>query len=182
LQKYHLIAVALLSSLPLTSVAQRPINPRPVIAPEKPDPSEWVEETITPPDYPRDQDLIPVEMAASSNRFFVDGKTLSLGADGVMRYTMVIRSTGGALNVTYEGIRCETREKKLYALGRKDGTWGTARSSKWTAVAESGTRTYQTALMKDFFCPLNVSVKTTEEAVSALRAGFHPKVRSKAKL
>ncbi|MEO5862212.1 MAG: CNP1-like family protein, partial [Burkholderiales bacterium] len=119
--------------------------------------------------------------AASSNRFFVDGKTLSLGADGVMRYTMVIRSTGGALNVTYEGIRCDTREKKLYALGRKDRTWGAARSSTWTAVTESGTRTYQTALMKDFFCPQEVSVKTTEEAIDALRAGFHPKVQSRAK-
>ena len=168
--------------LPLISFAQRPINPRPVVVPEQAEKPEWVEESITPPDYPRDEYLIPVEMAASSNRFFVDGKTLSLGADGVIRYTMVIRSTGGALNVTYEGIRCDTREKKLYALGRKDGTWGAARSSKWTAVTESGTRTYQTALMKDFFCPQEVSVKTTEEAVNALRAGFHPKVRSKAKL
>ncbi len=149
--------------------------------PEQADKPEWVEESIAPPDYPRDEDLIPVEMAASSNRFFVDGKTLSLGADGVMRYTMVIRSTGGALNVTYEGIRCDTREKKLYALGRKDRTWGAARSSKWTAVTESGTRTYQTALMKDFFCPQEASVKTTEEAIDALRAGFHPKVQSRAK-
>ena len=153
-----------------------------MVAPDEAEKPEWVEESITPPDYPRDEDLIPVEMAASSNRFFVDGKTLSLGADGVMRYTMVIRSSGGALNVTYEGLRCETRERKLYALGRKDGTWGAARSSKkWTAVTESGTRTYQSVLMKDFFCPQQVSVKTTEEAVSALRAGFHPKGQSRAK-
>ncbi|MDQ3260627.1 MAG: CNP1-like family protein [Pseudomonadota bacterium] len=181
MKKYQLIAVVSLSLLPLISFAQRPINPRPGVMPEQADKPEWVEESIAPPDYPRDEDLIPVEMAASSNRFFVDGKTLSLGADGVMRYTMVIRSTGGALNVTYEGIRCDTREKKLYALGRKDRTWGAARSSKWTAVTESGTRTYQTALMKDFFCPQEASVKTTEEAIDALRAGFHPKVQSRAK-
>lgn len=149
--------------------------------PEEAEKPEWVEESIAPPAYPKDEDLIPVEMAASSNRFFVDAKSLNLGADGVMRYTMLIRSSGGALNVTFEGIRCGTREKKLFALGRKDGTWGAARSSKWTAVTESGTRTYQTVLMKDFFCPREASVKTTEEAVSALRAGFHPKVQSKAK-
>ena len=152
-----------------------------MIAPEEPEKPAWAEESIAFPDYPKDEDLIPVEMAASSNQFLIDGKSLSLGADGVMRYTMVIRSSGGALNVTYEGLRCETREKKLYALGRKDGTWGAARSSKWIAVSESGSRTYQTALINDFFCPQKVSVKTTGEALSALRAGFHPKLQSKAK-
>ena len=163
------------------SFAQRPINQHPVIMPDAPEKSEWEEESISLPDYPTDEHLIAVEMAASSNQFLVDGKSLSLGADGVMRYTMVIRSSSGALNVTYEGLRCETREKKLYALGRKDGTWGAARSSKWIAVSESGSRTYQTALMNDFFCPQKASVKTTGEALSALRAGFHPKLQSKAK-
>jgi CNP1-like family len=152
-----------------------------VIAPEEPEKPVWAEESIAFPDYPKDEDLVPVEMAASSNQFFVDGKSLNLGADGVMRYTMVIRADGGALNVTYEGIRCETREKKLYGLGRKDGTWGSPRSAKWIAVTESGSRTYQSALMNDFFCPQKVSVKTTAEALGALRAGFHPKLQSKAK-
>lgn len=167
--------------LPPLSIAQRPINQHPVVVPEAAEKPEWVEESIAAPAYPKDEDLIPVEMAASSNKFLVDAKSLSLGADGVMRYTMVIRSSGGALNVTFEGIRCETGETKLYALGRKDGTWGPARSSKWKPVTESGSRTYQTALMKDFFCPQKVSVKSTQEALSALRAGFHPKVQSKAK-
>jgi CNP1-like family len=163
------------------SFAQRPINQHPVIMPDESEKPEWAEDSIALPDYPKDEDLIPVEMAASSNEFLVDGKSLNLGADGAMRYTMVIRSSSGALNVTYEGLRCETREKKLYALGRKDGTWGAARSSKWIAVSESGSRTYQTALMNDFFCPQKASVKTTGEALSALRAGFHPKLQSKAK-
>ena len=181
LQSLKFLTVLLLLSLPFTSFAQRPINPRPVVVPDEPEKPEWVEESVTPPDYPQDEDLIPVEMAASSNKFFVDGKSLNLGADGVIRYTMLIRSSGGALNVTYEGLRCETREKKLYALGRKDGTWSAARSSKWALVTDSGSRTYQTALMKDFFCPQQVSVKSVEEALGALRAGFHPKLRSKAK-
>ena len=75
------------------SFAQRPINQHPVIMPDAPEKSEWEEESIALPDYPKDEHLIAVEMAASSNQFLVDGKSLSLGADGVMRYTMVIRST-----------------------------------------------------------------------------------------
>lgn len=152
-----------------------------MIVPEEKEKPEWVEESIVPPVYPKDEDLIRVAIAASSNQFLVDGKTLNVGSDGVIRYTMVIRSNAGAENVTYEGIRCETREKKLYALGHKDGTWIAARSPKWIAVNESGTRTYQTILMKDMFCPHEVAVKSVEEARGALRAGFHPSIQSKAK-
>lgn len=181
MQTHKFLAVVSLSLLPALSFAQRPINQHPVVVPEEADKPEWVEQSLAPPDYPRDEDLIPMEMAASSNQFFVDEKSLSLGADGIIRYTMVIRSSRRALNVTFEGIRCETREMRLYALGRQDGTWSATRNSKWKLVRESGTRTYQTALMKDFFCPLGESVKSSKEAVSALRAGFHPKLQSKAK-
>ena len=58
-----------------------------------------------------------------------------------MRYTLVIKSPTGAMNVTYEGMRCATdgkresarldllilkfqvTEKRLYAIGRDDETW-----------------------------------------------------------
>ena len=167
-------------SLPIICFAQRPINQHPVIAPEEKDKAEWVEEPVTPPPYPQDADLIVVAMAATSNEFFVDRKSISLGSDNVVRYTMLIRSDAGAINVTHEGIRCETREKKLYYLGRKDGTWGAARAAKWGPISDSGTVTYQKILMNDFFCPKKSSVKNAEEAVDALRAGIHPAVRTKA--
>ena len=166
--------------LPIVGFAQRPINQHPVTGPEEKDPSEWVEETITAPAYPQEGDLIKIAMTATSNEFFVDSKSVSVGADQVVRYTMVIRSSAGAENVTHEGIRCETREKKLYFLGRKDGSWGTPRAAKWGGVSESGAVTYQKILMNDFFCPKKVSVKSVGEAIGALRAGIHPNVRTKA--
>lgn len=172
-----LLSVAL--SLPIFSYAQRPINQHPVQAPEEKEKVEWVEESVTPPAYPQDRDLIAVAMAATSNEFFVDSKSISLGADKVVRYTMLIRSNAGAVNVTHEGIRCETREKKLYFLGRKDGSWGVARSAKWGGITESGAVTYQKILMNDFFCPKEVSVKSADEAINALHAGIHPRVRTK---
>ncbi len=172
-----LFSVAL--SLPILSYAQRPINQHPVYAPEEQEKAEWVEESVTPPAYPQDRDLIAVAMAATSNEFFVDSKSIALGADKVVRYTMLIRSNAGAVNVTHEGIRCETREKKLYYLGRKDGSWGAARAAKWGAITESGAVTYQKILMNDFFCPKEVSVKSAAEAISALHAGIHPRVRTK---
>ena len=176
----HHLLFAIALSLPVVSLAQRPINQHPVYTPEEADKAEWMEESLVAPAYPQDVDLIRIAMAATSNEFFVDSKSVSLGADKVLRYSMLIRSNAGAVNVTHEGIRCETREKKLYYLGRKDGTWGVARASKWSAVTESGAVTYQKILMNDFFCPKEVGIKSVEEAIAALRAGIHPRVRSKA--
>jgi CNP1-like family len=172
-----LFSIAL--SLPILGYAQRPINQHPVYAPEEEEKGEWVEESVASPAYPQDSDLIPLAMTPSSNEFFVDRKSIVLGADKVLRYTMLIRSSAGAVNVTHEGIRCETREKKLYYLGRKDGTWGTARAAKWSTITGSGAVTYQKILMNDFFCPKEVSVKSAAEAISALRAGIHPQVRTR---
>ena len=172
-----LLSVAL--SLPILSYAQRPINQHPVTAPEEKEKAEWVEESIAPPVYPQEGDLIALAMTPSSNEFFVDSKSIVLGADKVVRFTMLIRSDAGALNVMHEGIRCETREKKLYYLGRKNGTWGAARAAKWGAITGSGAVTYQKILMNDFFCPKEVSVKSAAEAISALRAGIHPQVRTR---
>lgn len=175
-----IVVASLISLAPFTTFAQRPINQHPVIAPEEKEKAEWVEEAITPPAYPQNSDLIKIAMNATSNEFFVDSKSISVGADQVIRYTMVIRSDTGAENVTFEGIRCETREQKLYYLGRKDGSWGNARSAKWREVGETGAVTYQKILMNDFFCPKKVRVKSVPEALGALRAGVHPNVRSKA--
>lgn len=172
------LTIAYLTLLPLASLAQRPINQHPVVAPEEQGKSEWVEDSVTPPPYPQDQDLIRVAMTATSNEYFVDAKSISIGKDAVVRYSMLIRSNANALNVTFEGIRCETREQKLYQVGHKDGTWAPARSPKWREVADSGAVTYQKILMNDFFCPKKVSVKSVAEAVAALRAGIHPKVRT----
>ena len=174
------ILLCMTLSLPIVSFAQRPINQHPVVVPEEEEKAEWVEESITPPSYPNDADLLPVAMAATSNEFFVDRQSVSLGADKVVRYTMLIRSNAGAVSVTHEGIRCETREKKLYYLGRKDGTWGTARAPKWSLISDSGAVTYQKILMNDFFCPKKSRVRSVDEAINALRAGIHPSVRTKA--
>ena len=68
----------------------------------------WVEQTVAPPAYPKAESLAEFHGAGtSSNRFFVDVDTLSIGKDGVVRYVLVVRSAGGAENVSFEGIRCE---------------------------------------------------------------------------
>ena len=82
----------------------------------------WKEIEATMPGYPKTETLVPFNGGgASGHRFFIDEPSLSIGADGVGRYTLVVKTTGGATNVTYEGIRCEERHQKTYAVGQASG-------------------------------------------------------------
>ena len=81
----------------------------------------WQEEETPPPAYPAPADLIEFKVVeAGGFRFFVDGSTLAVGKDGIVRYVLVARSPEGADNVTFEGLRCATRESRIYAVGHAD--------------------------------------------------------------
>ena len=96
---------------------------------------KWVEQEAQLPGFPKAQNLVEFDAgAATSNRHYVDGSTLSVGADGVIRYVIVVRTSGGATNVNFEGIRCRARERKLYAVGRSDETWGKSRIQEWQPI------------------------------------------------
>lgn len=136
---------------------------------------KWVEEEVGLPDYPREQGLVEFDAgAATNNRHYVDRATLSVGGDGVVRYVVVIKSGAGATNVLFEGIRCSTRERKQYALGRADRTWSSSRASSWRPIVRGS---YQAVLSKEYFCPNGIAILKAEEGVSALLHGGHPEAR-----
>lgn len=127
------------------------------------------EQTATPPAYPTAANLLefPV-IGADGFRFFIDGSTLSPDKDGVVRYVLVARSPDGVDNVTYEGLRCESREQRLYAVGH-NGTWTSARGA-WRPVSAARYR----VLYDEYFCPQAVPIRTAHEGVLALQSGGHP--------
>lgn len=134
----------------------------------------WVEMEAQLPPAPKPENLLPFFVsAATENRFFIDGTSLSRGEDGVLRYTLVIKSSGGATNVSYEGMRCSSRELKRYAFGRNDGTWGKARNTKWEPIGYQEINRQHHMLYDDFLCPRGIAVKTAKEAVDALKKGSH---------
>ncbi len=140
--------------------------------------SRWKESQIQLPAWPQPENLLTVYVsAATENEFFVDGSTLSVTADGVVRYVLVIRSPGGATNISFEGMRCETRERRIYASGRSDGSWSKSRGEEWKRIRDTGANRYHAALFADYFCPEGVIVRNVEEAQNALRLGRHPESR-----
>lgn len=134
----------------------------------------WAEIETNLPSFPRQENLLPFNVSAStSNRFFIDGESISVGADGVVRYTLVVLSSAGARNVTYEGMRCAVAERRIYALGRADGTWSRARSNQWAGFQGIEMNRHHAALFHDYFCTRMNPVRDAESARQTLRSGAY---------
>ena len=87
------------------------------------DAKPWTEVEVVLPPYPQEADLLSFRVGAvRDTQFMVDTKSVSIGSDGVVRYTLVVIGSGGARNVSYEGLRCATGERRFYAFGRLDKT------------------------------------------------------------
>ena len=111
------------------------------------------ESELALPSPAQKSNLLPFYVSPTTTMdFSIDAKSLSVTPDGIVRFTLVITSKTGASNISYEGIRCKTAERKLYATGRPDGSWNTLQDTEWRRISSSGTNSYQAALMRDFFC------------------------------
>lgn len=136
-------------------------------------PWEEIEAHLPPAPKPESLDSFFVS-AATDNKFMVDRDSISVGIDGVVRYTLVVLSSSGAQNVSYEGIRCSFGERRTYAFGRSDRTWSKARNSKWTRIQDNSLNRHHATLYFEYFCANGNSVRDADEARMALRSGGHP--------
>jgi hypothetical protein len=114
--------------------------------------------------------------SASSFKFFIDAQALSVGPDGVVRYTLVARSRSGAENVSYEGMRCENGTYRVYALAN-DGRWA-ARETDWRQIEPRSIQRWHNELFARYFCPNGAIIASAEEGLHALRRGGHPLVNN----
>lgn len=134
----------------------------------------WIEQSAQLPAYPDERNLVEFNAGeASSNRYFVDTASIQIGEDDVVRFSLVIKSPEGAANVSFEGIRCATNERKLYALGRNDKTWAQPRVSEWQKIDLVRQFFAQLELSRNIFCPHRQTPTDTEDAIQALKAGVH---------
>lgn len=130
----------------------------------------WVEVAAQLPAYPKTENLLPFAVSsATRHQHFIDAASISVGQDKAIRYTVVIETAGGAENVSFEGLRCESGEHRLYAYGHPDGTWSKARNAGWEVIKFRSLISYQKALYEDYFCRDGLPVKDAQEAVRNLR-------------
>jgi len=130
----------------------------------------WVELSAQLPPYPKVENLVEFNVSsATRHKHFIDTASISVGEDTVVRYTVVIEAAGGAKNVSFEGMRCDTGERRLYAYGHPDGTWSKARRSGWEGIKFRSLLSYHKALYEDHFCPDGINVKDGKVAAQNLR-------------
>lgn len=139
----------------------------------------WQETELVWPAYPLTGMLASLVVSATTrNEFFIDLPSVSVGADGVVRYALIVRTPGGVENVSYEGIRCEKALWKLYATGQR-GDWSPARQSEWRIIENKPVNRHHAALWREYFCPNGGMLHSADEGRDALRRGGHPSVEIK---
>ena len=132
----------------------------------------WKEIESRIPSYPRASDLIRFDVGnASPHRFHIDARSVSIGEDRVVRYTLVVMAAGGARNVTFEGIRCDAREQKYYAVGHPDGSWVRARNPQWRRVEPADINAHHYVLTNYYLCSSWVPVGSVSQILDRLRTG-----------
>ena len=101
----------------------------------------------------------------AENQTALDTDSISVGGDGITRYTLLVRTPRGVDNVSYEGIRCATREWKMYATGRSDGGWSRVPEPRWRRIDEVGINAVRLTLFDDYACDRGGSVPKDGKAV-----------------
>ena len=141
------------------------------------DEKPWVEQQTQLPAFPKPANLVPIKMDTLANfDVAIDAASLDIGSDGVIRYTLVTRSRQGAENIYFEGIRCSTRERKRYAIGRSDKTWAQVTTAAWAPYNSVGVN-YQGELAREYICPSDYSIQDGSEILKNIRSGGLTKLR-----
>lgn len=130
----------------------------------------WREIALQLPAAPLQENLLPFYVSPTATQgFAIDGKSVSVGKDGVVRYTMVSVGSGGARNVSFEGMHCAQLQKRVYAFGRADGSWSRSRRESWDPIIGGGPNKAHAVLVNEFFCRDKTVAGTAEQMVARIR-------------
>ncbi len=103
------------------------------------------------PPVPTQADTLPIETLERNEhfRYGVDPKSVQIAPGLIVRYTLRSVSDRGAENITYESLRCGTREWRVVALNRPGAGWQRPTQDDWRPVMRG---TIQSILRNGVFC------------------------------
>lgn len=163
------VLLSLFATLSITAHAQyKTLDPNDQNDPDAP--RFWEEAEVKIPTAPPSKDLKPFYVSAISQlQFALDAPSIAFGKDEVIRYVVVITTPSGAQQVSYEGIRCEKYEWRLYATMQKDGVWHKSANSRWQVIRNTGYNSYHAALVRDAFCDNAIPRRSAKEIIPLLK-------------
>lgn len=130
---------------------------------------KWKESEVILPAYPKDENLLAIPLLATDTlKIYVDRVSLSRGADRVARFSLVVESPSGARSVFYDGLRCETREYKTYAIGSPEHVFTPVKDAAWRRIPQPAMNAFRYHLYRHYICDAHASARTPEELVRLL--------------
>lgn len=130
---------------------------------------QWKESEIALPSYPRGENLLAVPLLATDTlKIYIDRASLSRGPDRVARFSLVVESPSGARSVFYDGLRCETREYKTYAIGSPEQTFTPIKDATWRPIPRPANNAFRYQLYQHYICDTHASARTPEDLVRLL--------------
>lgn len=116
-------------------------------------PREFKVLPVVLPAYPQEEDLLPFEIGPTqTQKFFLDAKSISISGEDEVRYTLIAKSSTGALNVSYEGLRCASKEYRRFAYADRKGEWTMSKSEAWHPINWYAANRPRAVLWLDYFC------------------------------
>ena len=130
---------------------------------------KWQESKPVIPSYPNDADLLAVPSDDKDTlKIYLDRKSISRAPDRVARFTLVVQSRSGARSVFYDGLRCETKQYKTYAIGTSDRAFTPVTNPQWRDVPRPESNAFRYRLYSRFVCNENSSARAPDEIVRQL--------------
>jgi hypothetical protein len=131
---------------------------------------KWKEFEAGLPPHPDEKNLVNIPLTANDTiRLYVDPMSYSRAKDGVARVTLIVESSSGVKSIFYDGMRCETREFKTYAVGSVDRRFVPVRNAKWQAIPTPSVNAFRDHLYKKILCKDFSTARTPEEFAKAIK-------------
>lgn len=131
----------------------------------------WTEAVASPPASFSTEALLAFEvLKESALTYGIDPNTLAVGEDGVVRYVMVARSSSGALNVLFQGIRCATAETKTYGRLSDKGAWNTSPEAPWQELSFRGATRPAMMLARQGVCEGRTVTGNAQKILATLKS------------
>lgn len=149
-----------------------PVHPQ-AMHPYVPDPEPWKEVEVPAPAHWSVERAVEFQLGAQGTlRYAIDPQTVSIGEDGVARYVFIARSTSGAVNAFFEGVRCQTAEVKVYARWDPDARrWRDSGGEPWQALDVRGATRRAMQMARGGVCDGKSPNRSPSQIVNALRNG-----------
>ncbi len=137
----------------------------------------WQEQESGLPAYPEEKNLLEVDAGTDGLQYtvYLDETSLVKSDDSVVRYTVVLVSSTGIWNVSYEGLHCGERQYRRYAYG-VNGKWQLITNAPWKPLRGRGANKYRRVFYEKYICDPTRLQESARQILDRFRENWHERM------